>query len=127
MLPVIRARWLYKKPSRIIRAHVSCASNFDFVDASIFLQTIMSIPFGAAASVLKASDPVPEDAISVKGPDFEQPLSLDAFLRSYERIGFQATSFGKAINIVDAMVGRAYANDEYNACLYVQVEEVEAI
>ncbi|KZV68134.1 deoxyhypusine synthase [Peniophora sp. CONT] len=63
----------------------------------------MSVPTGAAASVLKASDPVPADAVSVKGPNFEEPLSLDAFLGSYERIGFQATSFGKAIDVVNKM------------------------
>ena len=92
--------------ARIIRAHVFFASKFDLIDASIFTETTMSVPIGAAASVLKASDPVPEDAVSVKGPNFEETLSLDAFLRSYERIGFQATSFGKAINVVNKMVGR---------------------
>lgn len=64
----------------------------------------MSVPSAAQASVLKESDPVPADAISVKGPDFDNRLELDGFLRSYERIGFQATSFGRAIDIVDKMV-----------------------
>lgn len=85
----------------------------------------MSIPVGAAASVLKASDPVPDDAVSVKGPNFEEHLSLDAFLSSYERIGFQATSFGKAINVVNKMV-----SDRVKvkiSCLYLSVEGVEAL
>jgi deoxyhypusine synthase len=63
-----------------------------------------NIPAGASAAVLKRSEPVPEDTISVKGPDFEEPIALHALLRSYERIGFQATSLSKAIAIVNKMV-----------------------
>lgn len=63
-----------------------------------------SIPQGAAAAVLLPSVPVPETAVSVQGPNFDQPLDLDQFLASYERIGFQANSLGKAINIVNKMV-----------------------
>lgn len=66
----------------------------------------MSVPTSAQASVLKESDPIPTDAVSVKGPDFENRLELDGFFRSYERIGFQATSFGRAIDIVEKMVSR---------------------
>lgn len=62
------------------------------------------IPAGASAAVLKPSDPVSEDAIPVKGPDFDQKLSLQEFLQSYKRIGFQANSLGKAIEIVNKMV-----------------------
>ena len=63
-----------------------------------------SIPTEAAAAILQPSDPLPNDAISVQGPDFEKPLSLDGFLKSYERIGFQANSLGRAIHIVNNMV-----------------------
>lgn len=62
------------------------------------------IPTEAAAAILQPSDPLPNDAISVQGPDFEKPLSLDGFLKSYERIGFQASSLGKAIHVVNKMV-----------------------
>jgi deoxyhypusine synthase len=61
-------------------------------------------PQGAAAAVLAPSAPVPEDAIPVIGPDFEKELSLASFLNSYNTIGFQASSFGKAIDIVNQMV-----------------------
>lgn len=64
-----------------------------------------SIPLGASAAVLKASDPVAADAVSVKGPNFDETFTLQSFISSYERIGFQANSLGKAIRIVNNMVG----------------------
>ncbi|KAG6919408.1 hypothetical protein DXG01_006291 [Tephrocybe rancida] len=64
------------------------------------------VPAGASAAVLQPSEPISSDAVSVQGPDFEQPMSLQQFLQSYERIGFQANSLGKAINIIDKMVRR---------------------
>lgn len=63
-----------------------------------------SVPGSAAAAVLQASDPIPDTFVSVQGPNFEKPLSLTQFLQSYERIGFQANSLGKAIDIVNKMV-----------------------
>ncbi len=64
----------------------------------------MSIPIEAQAAILLQSVPVPEDAIPVEGPDFDNPIGLHDLLRSYERIGFQATSFGRAVEIIDKMV-----------------------
>lgn len=64
------------------------------------------IPAEVEAAVLKPSEPVPHSSISVVGPDFDQDISLDVLLRSYERIGFQANSLGKAIDIVNRMVRR---------------------
>lgn len=63
-----------------------------------------NVPGGAAAAILQPSQPIPDDAVSVQGPNFEKPLSLQGFLQSYERIGFQANSLGKAIHIVNQMV-----------------------
>ena len=63
-----------------------------------------NVPGGAAAAILQPSQPIPDDAISVQGPNFEKPMSLQGFLQSYERIGFQANSLGKAIHIVNQMV-----------------------
>ncbi|KAK0230604.1 Deoxyhypusine synthase [Armillaria fumosa] len=63
----------------------------------------MSIPSGASAAVLQPSDPVPDTAVSVEGPNFDNPLSLQEFICSYERIGFQANSLGRAITIVNKM------------------------
>lgn len=66
-----------------------------------------AIPVSASSAVLKPSDPVPKNIISVQGPNFDKPLSLHELLGSYERIGFQANSLGKAINIVNRMVSMA--------------------
>lgn len=64
----------------------------------------MSVPQAAQAAILKESDPIPPDSVPVRGPDFDSPLGLQSFLRSYGQIGFQATSFGRAIDVVEKMV-----------------------
>ncbi|KAF9055064.1 Deoxyhypusine synthase [Hymenopellis radicata] len=63
----------------------------------------MSIPSSASAAVLQPSEPIPAEAVSVEGPNFEKNLSLQDFIASYERIGFQANSLGRAIEIVNKM------------------------
>jgi len=63
------------------------------------------IPQGASAAILKQSEPVPDEAVGVQGPNFDERQTLETLLDSYERIGFQANSLGKAINIVNKMVG----------------------
>lgn len=65
-----------------------------------------TIPVGASAAVLKPSEPVPEAAVSVEGPNFDQDVTLAQLLDSYKRIGFQASSLAKAIEIVNKMVSR---------------------
>ncbi|KAI0326660.1 Deoxyhypusine synthase [Cubamyces sp. BRFM 1775] len=62
-----------------------------------------AIPSGASAAVLKPSEPMPDFAVSVEGPNFEEEISLQKLLESYKRIGFQANSLGKAIEIVNKM------------------------
>jgi deoxyhypusine synthase len=63
-----------------------------------------AVPAEASAAVLQPSEPVSDSAISVQGPDFEKKPSLQELLKSYERIGFQASSLGRAIEIVNRMV-----------------------
>ena len=63
------------------------------------------IPQGASAAILKQSEPVSDEAVAVQGPNFDERQTLETLLDSYERIGFQANSLGKAINIVNKMVG----------------------
>ncbi|KAG8762935.1 Deoxyhypusine synthase [Ceratobasidium sp. 423] len=62
-----------------------------------------ALPAAAAAAVLVQSHPVPDDAVPIRGPNFDQPLDLNTLLGGYERIGFQATSLGRAIDIVNKM------------------------
>ena len=73
----------------------------------LFSMTSTQVPDTASAAVLLRSEPVPDSYVSVRGPDFDKPLSLQQFLQSYERIGFQANSLGKAIDIVNRMVKTA--------------------
>ncbi|KAM5540358.1 hypothetical protein V8D89_005816 [Ganoderma adspersum] len=61
------------------------------------------VPTGASAAVLKPSEPMPEFAETVVGPNFEEEITLQKLLASYQRIGFQANSLGKAIDIVNKM------------------------
>ena len=67
---------------------------------------VTDVPAAVSAAVLQPSEPVPNTAVSVRGPDFDANLSLQDLLKSYERIGFQASNFGKAINIVNRMVSQ---------------------
>lgn len=67
-------------------------------------------PTDATAAVLLPSAPIPEDAIPVVGPDFEKDMDLQSFLESYSKIGFQANSFGKAVDIVNQMVSLIPSN-----------------
>ncbi|KAI0353491.1 Deoxyhypusine synthase [Trametes cingulata] len=62
-----------------------------------------TIPTDASAAVLKPSEPMPDFAVSVEGPNFEEEVTLQKLLESYKRIGFQANSLGKAIDIVNKM------------------------
>lgn len=54
-------------------------------------------------NVIFPSEEIPEDAVDVKGPDFNKPIDLEALLKSYETIGFQATGLARAIRVVDEM------------------------
>lgn len=69
-----------------------------------------SIPASAAAAVLVQSESLPEDAITIKGPDLAEPLSLTELLSSYQRIGFQASSLSTAVNIIQNMVRITYVS-----------------
>jgi deoxyhypusine synthase len=63
-----------------------------------------AVPASVSNAVLKPSYPLMENVVSVQGPNFDDNLSLQQLLASYERIGFQANSLGKAIEVVNRMV-----------------------
>ena len=48
--------------------------------------------------------PPPEDAVMVKGYDFNKGLDYEAMFKSYISTGFQATALGNAIETVNAMI-----------------------
>jgi deoxyhypusine synthase len=63
------------------------------------------VPAATAAAVLVRSEPLPDDAVLVRGYEFGKgPVDYDALLGSYERTGYQATHFGRAIGIVNGML-----------------------
>lgn len=62
-------------------------------------------PEVATAAVLVKSEPLPDDAVLVRGYEFtDGPVDYDALLGSYIRSGYQATHFGQAINVVNDML-----------------------
>lgn len=59
----------------------------------------------ATGAVLSRSEELPEGTTVVRGYDFEDgKVDYDDLLSSYAATGFQASNFGKAIEIVNNMV-----------------------
>jgi len=62
------------------------------------------VPEIAQQSVLAPSEPMDESAKTVKGFDFENGIDLNALLDTYLVTGFQATSYGQAVEEVKRMI-----------------------
>lgn len=71
-------------------------------------------PSGAAAAVLKPSDPVPEGAKQVQGIDFndyaDRSITVEDMISGMANMGFQASSVGEAVRIINNMVSSFPAN-----------------
>ncbi|KJY00622.1 deoxyhypusine synthase like protein [Zymoseptoria brevis] len=69
--------------------------------------TSATAPTGVADAVLKPSDPVPADAIPVKGLDFDafkdRDITVAELVDHLKNVGFQATAIGQAVDIVNGM------------------------
>lgn len=65
-------------------------------------------PAGATDAVLKPSDPVPEGAQEVKGVEFNdyagRSITVEELVAGMENMGFQATSVGQAVKVIEGMV-----------------------
>jgi hypothetical protein len=65
-------------------------------------------PPGATDAVLKPSEAVPDDATQVEGIDFNKyanrSITIDELVSGMSNMGFQATSVGEAVRIIDDMV-----------------------
>jgi deoxyhypusine synthase len=65
-------------------------------------------PTGATDAVLKPSEPVPEGTHEVQGIDFNQyasrSITVEELIGGYANMGFQATSVGEAVRIINNMV-----------------------
>jgi hypothetical protein len=66
-------------------------------------------PSGATDAALKASDPVPEGAVPVHGLDFDhfadRDITVAELVDNVGNMGFQASSIGQAVKIINGMVG----------------------
>ncbi|KAJ2666565.1 Deoxyhypusine synthase [Coemansia sp. RSA 1199] len=62
-----------------------------------------AVPDVATAAVLVRSEGVPDDAQLIRGYDFENGVDYNALLSTYINTGFQATSFGRAVDIINKM------------------------
>jgi len=67
-----------------------------------------SAPSAATDAVLKPSAAVPEGSREVKGIDFNQyasrSITVEELVGGYANMGFQATSVGEAVRIINDMV-----------------------
>jgi deoxyhypusine synthase len=77
-------------------------------------------PSEATDAVLVPSDPVPEDARQVKGIDWaalpdEQRAILADFVHNLSGQGFQSSSIGEAIDIINDMVCSRTPTDSTHA------------
>lgn len=61
-------------------------------------------PDVAVSAVLVPSQSLPQDTPTVKGYDWECATDYNKLLESYARSGFQATSFGKAVEEINNML-----------------------
>ncbi|KAK5010321.1 Deoxyhypusine synthase [Cryomyces antarcticus] len=65
-------------------------------------------PSGAADAVLKRSDPVSEEAREVQGIEFneyaDRSITVEELVAGMTTMGFQATSVGEAVEIIEGMV-----------------------
>ena len=58
----------------------------------------------AAENIFLYSAPIPEDAIKVKGYEFNNGVDFSGLMESFKSCGFQATNLHEAMNIINEMV-----------------------
>ena len=63
-----------------------------------------AVPEVFQEAVLVKSEPMPKDAVVVRGYDFSGPLDHHLLLQSFRTTGFQATNFGLAVEEINKMV-----------------------
>jgi deoxyhypusine synthase len=78
--------------------------NVPNVDGSNPHQRSDKPPAKSLEAVLVPSLPISDDAVLVRGYDFNRGVDYSALLNSYLQTGFQASSFGKAVIEVNRMV-----------------------
>lgn len=68
------------------------------------------VPSSATEAVLVSSASMPEDAVPVRGVDFNQfrdrDITVPELVASMAGMGFQASAVGEAVRIINEMVGQ---------------------
>uniref|UniRef100_A0A5K3FGV7 deoxyhypusine synthase n=1 Tax=Mesocestoides corti TaxID=53468 RepID=A0A5K3FGV7_MESCO len=66
-----------------------------------------SRPLGFDEAVLRPSQALPDGVnVEVRGYDFNRGVDYEALLASYASTGFQATHFGQAVDVINAIIKR---------------------
>ncbi|KAJ2703729.1 Deoxyhypusine synthase [Coemansia sp. IMI 203386] len=69
------------------------------------------VPMIATSAVLVESEQVPEGTKLIKGYDFENGVDYSALLATYLTTGFQASNFGRAVEIINHMCSWRLSDD----------------
>ena len=76
----------------------------------------LKAPSGATDAVLKPSEPVPDGAPEVQGIDFDnyadRNITVDELVAGMASMGFQATSVGEAVRIIEGMVSQDFLSSK---------------
>lgn len=76
-------------------------------------QNVNDAPLGAKDAVLVKSDQMPEGARKVEDFDFNKfkaPVTAEDLLEGMRHMGFQASSIGEAVRIINDMVRALYVS-----------------
>eukprot|EP00890_Picochlorum_soloecismus_P006772 jgi/Picsp_1/91/NSC_00091-R1_deoxyhypusine synthase len=68
------------------------------------MQTDANKPEIAAQAVLVKSEELPSGSVQIRGHDFNHGSSIDDVMESFSRTGLQATSLGRAVDVVNSML-----------------------
>jgi hypothetical protein len=97
-----------EQPENTSKHRGSAAATAVHPKTPIAMASSSSAPTGATDAVLKPSEPVPEGAQEVQGIDFNQyasrSITVEELMSGYATMGFQATSVGEAVRIINDMV-----------------------
>lgn len=76
-----------------------------------------AVPASVTNAVLVTSDEMPAGSQKVEELDFNKlasgPVTVDDLISGMKHMGFQATSIGEAVRIINDMVSFSYARPKY--------------
>ncbi|EUB65038.1 Deoxyhypusine synthase [Echinococcus granulosus] len=76
-------------------------------EKALSVKIVQTLPPGFGDAVLRPSQALPEGvSVEVRGYDFNRGVNYEALLASYASIGFQATHFARAVDVLNAVIER---------------------